>query len=75
MNSMLHNLDFDSMTVEERLELIEAIWASLERGAGDDLPVSAWQRDELEKRLAAYRSGRSVGSPMDEVMDRLLGKS
>jgi putative addiction module component (TIGR02574 family) len=36
---------------EERLEIADAIWASL--GDPDSMPVPQWQRDLLDERLAS----------------------
>lgn len=38
----------------ERLEIADAIWASLE--SPDDVPLPQWQRDLLDERLASAES-------------------
>ncbi len=39
---------------DERLEIAETIWSSVENP--DSLPLPAWQRDLLDERLASLES-------------------
>ncbi len=55
-----------SLPVEERLELAEAIWASIS-AAPDALPLTDWQKDELDRRLAEMESDPDGGVTMEEV--------
>lgn len=48
---------------EERLEVAEAIWASLDDPDARSLP--SWQRDLLDERLAS--AGTEEGRDWDEV--------
>lgn len=43
------DIDMLAMTVEERLALIEILWDSLTE---DDIPLTAAQQEELQRRLA-----------------------
>jgi putative addiction module component (TIGR02574 family) len=45
---MAKAFDIDELTPTERLDLIERLWESF---AGEEVPVSDAQRQELERRL------------------------
>jgi putative addiction module component (TIGR02574 family) len=61
------------LPVEDRLELAEALWESLEQEpVQPDLP--AWQREVLDERLAADEAEPDAGSPWEEVKQRILAK-
>jgi putative addiction module component (TIGR02574 family) len=55
-----------SLPVEERLEVAEAIWASIS-GVPDALPITDWQREELDRRLAEMDADPDGGLAMEEV--------
>jgi putative addiction module component (TIGR02574 family) len=59
------------LPVEDRLALAEAIWESLEREPSSP-PLSDWQQDLLDQRLAADDQHPDAGSPWDEVKRRIL---
>lgn len=61
-----------SLSVDERIELVEAIWDTLAEDApGSVLPVSAEHRTELDRRLADLDSRPDDGSSWTEVRERL----
>ncbi len=52
------------LTVEERIEFVEAIWDTLsDRADVGDIPVTEAQRAELDRRLEDWRSDPGVGRP------------
>jgi putative addiction module component (TIGR02574 family) len=57
-----------SLPPAERLELIEALWDSLDP---EDVPVSAAERNLLDRRLAALAQTGAEGSDWVEVEGRL----
>ena len=59
------------LPVEERLELAEAIWESLEQSASQP-SIPEWQRDLLDERIAEGDADPDAGSPWDEVKQRIL---
>lgn len=62
----------EKLPVEERLELVEALWDSI--GADADLerlPMPKWQREELARRLADFDADPEAGSSWEEVRGRL----
>lgn len=61
------------LPVEDRLDLAEALWESLDQEpVQPELP--AWQREVLDQRLAADDSMPEAGSPWEEVKQRILAK-
>ena len=59
------------LPVEDRLEIAEAIWESLESTA-DQPPLPDWQRQILDERIAEEDANPDVGSPWEEVKRRIL---
>lgn len=59
------------LPVEERLEIAEAIWESLET-AVDQPSLPDWQREILDERLAEDDANPDEGSPWEEVKQRIL---
>ena len=62
--------DISTLTVPERLELMEALWDSLIESP-DALPVSDAQRAVLDQRLAAYEKDSAEGSTWHNVRARI----
>lgn len=59
------------LPVEERLELAEAIWESVESQA-EQPAIPSWQQDLLDQRIAADDAAPEAGSPWHEVKQRIL---
>ncbi len=68
-------VEIDSLTRDERLELLERIWESLNP---EDVPVTEAQRAELDRRSDALdqdlADGREVGIPWEEVTRQLRAR-
>ena len=62
LNEVLH------LPPAERLRLVEDIWDSLDAST-TDVPVPAWHRDELDRRLADPTEQATVNA--DELRARL----
>jgi putative addiction module component (TIGR02574 family) len=64
----------DSLTPEERLDLLERLWESLSR-TPDRVTLTEAQRAELDRRLDALEAdvaeGNDHGIPWDEVVRRI----
>jgi len=58
------------LSVAERMQLVEELWDSIGEQPAD-LPLTAEQRDELDRRLADCEADPNAGSPWSEVRDRL----
>jgi putative addiction module component (TIGR02574 family) len=59
-----------ALPVAERIRLIEAIWDSI-AAAPDVLPLTEWQKQELDRRLAEFEANPEEGSTLEEVFARI----
>jgi putative addiction module component (TIGR02574 family) len=60
------------LPVEQRLQLVEAIWDSLVE-IPEAIPISEDVREELDRRLAAYYDDPSSVRPWREIKAELFG--
>ena len=63
-----------ALSVEERIELADAIWDSVEED-GEDCDLTDAQKRELERRLAAYEANPDDVIPWEVVRQKLQAKS
>ena len=63
-------LPLDQMTVEEKLELLDELWADLSRKP-DDVPSPAWHGEVLAERDAALERGEEEILDWEEAKARL----
>ena len=61
-------IDIGRLSPEQRLRLLEQLWDSL---TDDEVPLTAAQREELDKRLDELEREGPRGIPWDEVLSRL----
>ena len=71
MNST--NIDIEDLDADQRLQLIERLWDSLE-DTPESLPLTEAQRRELNARLDRIDSGDDAGIPWDEVISQIQAK-
>ena len=57
-------LNLTALTTEEKIELIDDLWTSIDFGA---LPLTAEQRVELDRRLDRLDEEGPVGIPWEQV--------
>lgn len=62
----------ESWPAEDRLRLIEEVWESLEADPEASALTEA-QKEDLQRRLDAYRDNPRAGSPWEEVKARIQG--
>lgn len=67
-------IDISTLTVEQRLELLDEIWESL-YATPQVIPLTEAQREELDRRLDEVDRDGPDGIPWDEVLRRLRSKS
>ena len=67
-------IDVSSLTFDERLELLEEIWDSLSVNP-DALPLTAAQREELDRRLDEIDREGPSGIPWEEVVQRIRNQT
>lgn len=70
MSPTLKSLGIDQLSVAQRLLLVEEIWDSI---AAEEtaVPLTEAQRQDLERRIAAYEADPKAGSSWAEVKARL----
>ena len=69
-----HTIDeIRSLSVDERLMVVEAVWDSLTDDASL-IPLSPVQRAELDRRLDAHEANPSNVLTWDQVLERLQGQ-
>lgn len=72
---MIDLKEIKKLSVAERVQLVEAIWDSIEEGAfNKHFPITKEQQDEIERRLDRYERGESKVYTWEEVKQRALGK-
>jgi len=71
MNNQLTPEEIRRLSVDERLRLIEDVWASLSE-VPEKVDVPDWHRAELDKRLAAYGQDPSAAQPWSEAKADIL---
>jgi len=59
-----------ALPIQERMRLVEAIWDSISV-VPEALPLTQWQREELDRRLAEYEADPEAGSTLEDVFDRI----
>ena len=59
-----------ALPITERVRLVAAIWDSIS-AAPEALPLTQWQKEELDRRLAEYEADPDSGSTLEEVFARL----
>ncbi|MGE0421358.1 MAG: addiction module protein [Reyranellaceae bacterium] len=62
----VRTIDISHLTVAEKLDLIDRLWASIE-----DEPESPEFLAELRRRLAAHERDPSTAIPLEDAFERL----
>ncbi len=61
------------LTLPERLQLVEDLWDSIAAEA-ESLPLSDWQKAELNRRAAEYRQNPQLADSWEEAKKRILAQ-
>lgn len=72
MSQSTNGPDYRSLSIPERILLVEEIWDSIV-AEQESVEVTPAQKDELDRRLAAYEANPTEGSSWEEVKSRLRG--
>jgi putative addiction module component (TIGR02574 family) len=67
-------LNLGDLTPEEKLRLLEEVWDSLAADPGA-VPLTAWQRRELDQRLDELDRDGATGIPWERVLKEVEGRS
>lgn len=70
MSPTLKALGIDRLSVAQRILLVEEIWDSIAAEEAD-VPLTEAQRQDLQRRVAAYEANPKAGSSWDDVKARL----
>lgn len=68
--SKVTTADLLALSVSERIQLVEDVWDSIV-AAPDSVPLTAAQKEELDRRLDAYHKNPDAGSPWEFVRERI----
>lgn len=63
-----------SLPLEERFELADELWASIQREQ-DQLPLWTWQKEILEERLRKLDQNPDAGGTWEEVKTEIWPES
>jgi len=68
-------IDISTLTVEQRLELLDEIWESLYE-TPQAIPLTEAQREELDRRIEEFDNegplgAPRAGAPLDEVLEHI----
>ncbi len=70
----LSEREIETMTVEERLSLLERVWDSLS-ASPEEIPLTDAQREELDRRIDDLEREGPTGIPWEEVLDRIRNRN
>jgi putative addiction module component (TIGR02574 family) len=65
--------ELSRLTDAERLDLLEAIWASLENRG--EIPSPAWHEEELRQRHEEVATGKAGFIPWDNAKDEVTRRT
>ena len=68
---MIQAADIEQMSLEERLQTMELLWASLAR-TPDAVPSPDWHGEVLQTRLAKVARGEGEFLTIPQLKERLL---
>jgi putative addiction module component (TIGR02574 family) len=60
--------ELQKLPLHERLQLVEDLWDSIALET-DELAVPQWQKDELDRRAAAFAADPESGIPWETAKD------
>lgn len=69
----IQTLGIDQLSRNERLELVQEIWDSIAAEDGT-IPLSQAQREELDRRLVAYRANPDAAMDWEDVESEALAR-
>jgi putative addiction module component (TIGR02574 family) len=70
MPATMKSLGIDQLSRAERILLVEEIWDSI-AAESEAFVLSESQRQDLQRRLDAYRQNPKAGAPWEDVRNRL----
>ncbi len=74
MSSLMKSLGIDRLSIDDRVRLLDEISESI-AATSEDIALSEAHKEDLRRRLDAYRDDPKAGSPWEEVKARLKGNA
>ena len=74
MTLPIKSISLEGMSIAERILLVEQIWDGI-AAEPEAIEVTQAQRDELDRRLAAFDADPAAGSSWQDVKQRIQRKS
>ena len=68
------NVDIESLSVPQKLELVDRIWSSL-CATPDSVPSPDWHEELIAERLTRLENGEATISSLEDVKKRLENKN
>ena len=69
----LSDRELETLSVDERLSLIERVWDSLSESS-PDVPIADSQRKELDRRIDEMEREEPVGIPWEDLLEEIKGR-
>lgn len=66
---MKPNLPLDQMSMEDKLQLMDALWDALSKRV-DEIPAPDWHRAVVEERLRGLDAGEAELIPLEKLKSR-----
>ncbi len=64
---------FEDLSIEEKIDYVQSLWDYIAADV-DTVPLTEWQKQLLDQRLAAYEKDPDAGVPWEELRERLRSK-
>ena len=64
---------FEELSIDQKIEYVQSLWDLISADAAT-VPVPAWQKEILEKRLAEFEAHPDSVVPWADVFDRVSGE-
>jgi putative addiction module component (TIGR02574 family) len=74
MPTSIKSLGLDQLSLAKRILLVEELWDSI-AAHPDDFALPESHKQDLQRRLDAYRDDPKAGAPWEEVRTRLRGSA
>jgi len=65
--------DIIELSIAERIQAVEDIWESI-AAVPEAVPLSEYQKAELDRRLEAYHRNPDAGAPWTKVRERIRNR-
>jgi putative addiction module component (TIGR02574 family) len=73
MSTNFQNYGIERLSISERITLIQEIWDSI-AAETEAAPLSQCQRQEIDRRLAAFKANPGAAVPWEQVKAEALAR-